>query len=117
MHAGLDNRNNSSRRRGQGLIEMLMLRGGRNPQTTYWMAFVFELFFSHSGRVSFVTQNVVMVVPLVVDCIDDLVETLGPNRWAVLQRADGQSLSKQQFLVECCWRQSAVKKKKKERKE
>lgn len=73
-------------------------------EITYWMALVFELVFSHSGRVSFVTQNVVMVVLLVVDCIDDLVEALGSNRWAVLQRADGQSLSKQQFLVECCWR-------------
>lgn len=66
------------------------------------MAFVFELFFRHSGRVTFVTQNIVMIVLLVVNCIDDLVKALGSNRWAILHRADGQSLSKQQFLVECC---------------
>lgn len=66
------------------------------------MALVFELFFRHSGRVTFMAQNIVMVVLLVVDCIDDLVEAPGSNRWAVLHRADGQSLPKQQFLVECC---------------
>lgn len=66
------------------------------------MAFVFELFFRHSGRVTFVAQNIVMIVLLVVDCIDDLIEALGSNRWAVFHGADRQSLSEQQFLVECC---------------
>lgn len=65
------------------------------------MALIFELILRHSGRIAFVTQNVVMVILLVVDLVNDFVQALGSNRRIVLHRTDGHSLSKQQFLVEC----------------
>ena len=59
------------------------------------MAFIFDLFFSHSPRVTFVTQNVVMIILLVIDLVDNLIEALGPNCHIVPQRSDGQPLSEQ----------------------
>lgn len=57
------------------------------------MAFIFDLFFSHSSRITFMTQNVVMIILLVIDLMDNLIEALGPNGRSVPHRSDRQPLS------------------------
>lgn len=57
------------------------------------MAFIFDLFFSHSPRVAFMAQNVVMIILLVIDLMDNLIEALGPNGRIVPHRSDRQPLS------------------------
>lgn len=57
-------------------------------EVTHGVAFIFGLFFSNSTRITLVAQNVIMVILLVIDLVDNLINTLGSNRRILPQRTD-----------------------------
>lgn len=74
------------------------------------MALIFDLFRSDGTRVTFMTEDKVMEVLLVINLFDNIINTFR-SRSAIacdiLQWAYGQALAQKQFLTESCYGLSA----------